>query len=81
MFDRLEEALEAIPGVSSVASSTVPLLSRRELIHSVTVEGVDAEALRVSCNFVSPDFFRTFGTELLAGRDFNDTDAAGPRAA
>jgi putative ABC transport system permease protein len=27
---------------------------------------------------VSPDFFRTFGTELLAGRDFNDTDTSSP---
>ena len=32
----------------------------------------------MSIDFVSPDFFRTFGTELLAGRDFNDTDAFSP---
>src|SRR5207244_6671459 len=28
-------------------------------------------------NIISPDFFRTYGTRLLAGRDFTDADTAG----
>jgi predicted permease len=71
---RLTEALEAIPGVSSVASSNRPLLSLQEGVSEVTIEGVDADELRVSSNGVSPAFFQTFGIELLAGRPFNETD-------
>ena len=75
LVPRLEEALEGIPGVTSVASSTSALLALQGFVNNMAVEGVEAEAARVSSDFVSPNFFRTFGTELLAGRDFNDTDA------
>ena len=34
----------------------------------------------MSTDRVSPDFFRMFGVELLAGRDFNDTDTLHERA-
>jgi predicted permease len=79
-FPRLQGALEAIPGVSSVASSASPLLSLQGSYNNVTVQGVEAEALRVSNNDVGPNFFRTFGTEFLAGRDFNDADIQQPVA-
>jgi predicted permease len=82
LLPRLEGALAEMPGVSSVASSSSPLLALQGFSNNAAVEGVDAEAVRVSSDFVSPNFFRTFGTELLAGRDFNDTDtpwsAGGP---
>ena len=78
LVPRLEEALEALPGVSSVASSTSALLSLQGFLGNATLEGVAGEALLVSIDYVSPNFFRTFGTELLAGRDFNDTDAFSP---
>jgi predicted permease len=73
---RLEGALAAIPGVSSVASSMAPLLTLQRPVINVTLEGADAEALSASTNTVGPYFFRTFGTELLAGRDFTDTDTS-----
>jgi hypothetical protein len=41
----------------------------------MTLEGADAEPPSVAIDFVSPNFFRTFGTVLLAGRDFDETDA------
>jgi predicted lysophospholipase L1 biosynthesis ABC-type transport system permease subunit len=37
--------------------------------------------LRVTTNNVSSNFFRTFGTSFLAGRDFNENDGAGSLAA
>jgi putative ABC transport system permease protein len=76
LVPRLDAALQAIPGVSSASSSTSPLLSMERMTFNVTVEGVEAEPLSVSSNHVSPNFFRTFGTELLAGRDFTDADSA-----
>jgi hypothetical protein len=42
--------------------------------NDVGIDGVEAEPVRASDDFVGPGFFRTFGTKLLAGRDFNDTD-------
>jgi predicted permease len=71
---RLTEALETIPGVSSVASSSNPLLALEEQTSTVKIEGLETEGLRVSSNMVSAGFFRMFGAGLLAGRDFNDTD-------
>jgi putative ABC transport system permease protein len=71
---RVAEALEAVPGVSSVATSATPVLSLNEMGGTATVPGVDADALPFSRNFVSPEFFRTFGIELLAGRELDDAD-------
>jgi putative ABC transport system permease protein len=73
---RLEEALAAIPGVSSTASSLSPLLSLQKGTFNVTVQGVDAEPLRASGDRIGPNFFEMFGTEVLAGREFNSTDGA-----
>jgi predicted permease len=78
---RLTEALENIPGVSSVSSSWNPLLQPVPFLNDVTLEGADADPLRVTTNNVSSNFFRTFGTSFLAGRDFNENDGAGTLAA
>jgi putative ABC transport system permease protein len=76
LFGRVEEALEALPGVSSVARSGTPALSlEASLSLPFTVEGLDAEALSTFQSSVSADFFQTFDVELLAGRTFNDTDS------
>jgi predicted permease len=72
---RLEGALAAIPGVSSVASSGSPLLTPQRMNNNLPVEGASAEPVNAGLDFVSPNFFRTFGTEFLAGRDFTDADA------
>jgi putative ABC transport system permease protein len=73
---RLEEALAAIPGVSSTASSLSPLLSLQEGTFNVTVQGAEAEPVRASGDRVGPNFFGMFGTDVLAGREFNTTDGA-----
>jgi predicted permease len=73
---RLEEALAAIPGVSSVAWSASALLTPQRLNNNLPVEGASAEAVNAGLDFVSPNFFRTFGTEIIAGRDFTAADAA-----
>jgi predicted permease len=71
----LADALEAIPGVSSVAwTNSRPVLSLQGgVIYQATVDGSPAQ-VPTSIEMVSPDFFRTFGIELLAGRDFSDTN-------
>ena len=73
LLPRVTEALEAMPGVSSVATSLPAVLSLDEFVGQATIEGL-VDDMPFARNFVSPDYFRTFGIELLAGREFSDTD-------
>jgi putative ABC transport system permease protein len=74
--------LHAIPGVDSVAASGMTPMSGRAGSAFLRVEGFDEPAhdrQRVSLNTVSPNYFLTYGTPLLAGRDFRDSDMDQPR--
>jgi putative ABC transport system permease protein len=81
LFERLDDELAAIPGVASVASSMVPVVSGDNWGNNVSVEGFEAapdvQVVSPSFNAVSPGFFRTLQIPLLAGRDFTDADTAG----
>ena len=74
--------LHAIPGVDSVAASGMTPMSGGAGSAFLQVEGFDEPAhdrQRVSLNTVSPNYFLTYGTPLLAGRDFRDSDMDQPR--
>jgi len=74
--------LRAIPGVRSVAISGMTPISGAAGSRFVRVDGYDEPARnrrRLPLNTVSPHYFATFGTPLLGGRDFRDSDAAHPR--
>ena len=77
LFAQLEQELAAVPGVTSVASSVVPLLSGSNWNNNVAIQGVEtgAGSADVSMNYVSPRFFGTVGMPLLLGRDFTESDA------
>jgi predicted permease len=78
-FQRLEEELAAIPGVTSVTSGLVPVLSNSTWNTDVSVQGFERTPdtnATVSYNQVSTDFFSTFGIPLIAGRDFSAADNA-----
>jgi predicted permease len=87
LFDRLRRAAAAVPGVAVAAASAVTPVSGSTWQYGVeAVDGVEIperdNARSVYVNIISPDWFRTFGTRMLAGRDFGDADTAGaPRAA
>jgi len=81
LFDRIEAGLAALPGVSAVSSSMVPLLSGSDWSNNVSVEGFDAGPdtnTNSVMNYIGTDYFRTLGMTLVAGRDF--TEADGPDA-
>jgi predicted permease len=84
-FDRLEERLAAEPGVVSVGTSAIALLTGREwglLPRFEGFDGVWGVDNRVLGNEVSPDFFRTLAIPLLAGRGFTSSDVLdSPRVA
>jgi predicted permease len=79
-FDRLDAELRAMPGVTSVTATTVPILSQSSWGNNVTVEGFEAGDgvnTNASTARVSVDYFRTLGIQLIAGREFTDADTKG----
>jgi predicted permease len=85
VFERLEEEVGTIPGVTGVGGSAVPLLTGSSSGGNVRVEGFvrgpDTDA-NTRMNRVGPGFFRALGIPLLAGREFTTSDRLGaPRVA
>jgi predicted permease len=76
--------LEGIPGVRSVSLSAPTPLSGAGASRFATVEGHQErpeDRRYISVSWVSPKYFETLGTPLLAGRDFNFHDQGGSRVA
>ncbi len=78
MFDRVREALAAVPGVDSAAVSFVTPVSGSTWNLEINVPGYAANDRRaVLYNAVSPHYFRTLGTAVIAGRDISGSDRPG----
>lgn len=79
-YQALEDELQATPGVQSVALATQLPMIRFRGMQRVEIEGwdwdgVDSGSLpRRYADFVSPDFFETFGRLVVDGRAFASTD-------
>ena len=77
LFTRLEEELSTQPGVTSVTAAVVPVLGGSNWGTDVTVQGfqrgpdIDSNS---RFNMVGPDYFKTLGIPLLAGREFTRQD-------
>jgi predicted permease len=80
LYDRIEQALAALPGVRGVTSSTVVLFGGNNRGRDVSVQGfkkdpdTDAGSLYT---VVGPNHFHVLGVPLIAGRDFTAADNAG----
>jgi MacB-like periplasmic core domain len=80
LFERLEDELGALPGVSGVTASAVALLGGSNWGNEVSVEGFKAGPdtdTNSRYNEVGPEYFRTLGIPLIAGREFTRADAMG----
>jgi len=78
LFERVEQELAAMPGVTEVTAARVPLLGGSNWGSSVRVEGFEAgpDTDRGSrFNEIGSGYFQTMGVKLLAGREFTDADA------
>jgi predicted permease len=74
--------LRTIPGITSVAHVAIVPVSGGGWNDNVNVKGSDAQRRISNFNRISPQYFQTMGTSLIAGRDFLETDtASSPRVA
>lgn len=83
-LDELRNRVVAIPGMVSVAYGAPSPLSGLMLASSVDIPGrtPNNSALQSFWTNISPNYFRTLGLPLLAGRDFTAADRDGsPRVA
>jgi putative ABC transport system permease protein len=77
-FQELLERAESLPGMRSVALTTVLPLSGNESKSSFTIEGLESAGKNwATGQIISPDYFRTMAIPLLKGRAFATTDAKG----
>jgi predicted permease len=80
-WQRVTERLAALPGVESVGASNQGVLNGAESDVNgpgLRVEGEPPAATGIPGwrSFVTPDFFRTIGVPLIAGREFTERDTA-----
>jgi predicted permease len=79
LFERIEDDIAALPGVTSITTSTVPVLSGSNWGSNVKVQGfesgpdIDSHSMYT---FIGPDYFRTLGVSVMSGREFTRSDAA-----
>ena len=79
-FERMRQAALTVPGVAIAAVSAVTPVSGSVWNNAIEIAGAppspDRERM-TNINVLTPTWFRTMGTRLLAGRDFTDRDVSG----
>ena len=80
LFERVEREIAAVPGVTGVTSSFIPLIAGNNWGTDVAVQGFkkdpDTDA-NARFNMVGSGYFRTLSVPVLSGREFTDADARG----
>jgi putative ABC transport system permease protein len=79
LFDQMQERIAAEPGVQAVSQVSLSPFSGSSWNDTVRVErrGGAAERQLSWFNRIGPGYFRTLKTPIIAGRDFNRSDAPG----
>jgi putative ABC transport system permease protein len=77
LFADLTSRLGALPGVTSAAQALIVPVSGEGWNNNIVIDGKKYPD-NVNFNSVSDGYFRTMGTPLLAGRDFDGRERPGP---
>ena len=86
MPDQLTEKLAALPGVTQVSASSIPVLTNSSSSQNISLPGYAVQKDDDDdSNFnavVGADYFRSLGIPLIGGREFSASDGgSGPRLA
>ena len=79
-YDRLLQDIRLIPGVYSASIAQVPALTGSASSRTIQVQGYEPkpdENMNPWTNEIAPDYFRTMGMPLIAGREFTERDVEG----
>lgn len=80
LYERLVQSVRGLPEVSSAALSSITPVSgsnsTRRMLRVDRMPPAEADR-RVWVNVISPGWFATMGTRVIAGRDFDARDRAG----
>jgi putative ABC transport system permease protein len=80
-YDQALDQLRVLPGVKSVALTSLVPISGNDEIYSITFEGrpplPPGQGVSAIYYLVSPGYFETMGIPLLKGRAFTDQDRSG----
>jgi predicted permease len=82
MIDRTLDKLRALPGVQSVAAtSVIPLTGDTSVdgIHRVDHPVPEGQVPMANRRFISPGYLSTMRIPLISGRDFSEEDRKNPR--
>jgi predicted permease len=77
MFQQVRDAVRGVPGVADAAFSFLTPVSGPILLRPIEGRAIPERERLSSVNLVSPGWFRTLGTRIVAGREFVDADRAG----
>ncbi len=80
LFDRVAEAVAGVPGVERSAASAITPVSGmmwNDLFEFPDLPALTQRERIINQNFVTPGWFQTSGTPIVAGRDFDDRDRKG----
>lgn len=83
-FADLRSRVAGLPGVDQTVSTDMALLSDGHRSDGFTITGQDGKGASISSAdlyMTTPGYFKALGIPLLAGRDFRDEPASGPRVA
>ncbi len=81
LSQELTARLNAVPGVSSTTFSDLSPMEGPASVGIAVAEGRPDKQIHTSINYIAPNYFQTYGTPFLAGRDFLSRDASGSRVA
>jgi len=82
ILDALMNRIREIPGVVSVATSSIGVMRGHGMFASIVPAGQRvgrADFMECAVNYVSPDYFSSMGVHILAGRDFRPSDVPKPK--
>ncbi|HKV62549.1 MAG TPA: ABC transporter permease [Candidatus Acidoferrum sp.] len=72
----LVKRVQAIPGVGSAAHAMLVPFGGNTWNDNILNEGSDQDAGVAWLNYIGPGYFKTVGTPMIAGRDFDENDTA-----